>query len=90
MSVEVFVPQFLQHLTDNVKAIETDCDTVGECLDELIRRFPELKEMLYDREGQLPDLLNVYINKKSAYPDGLTRPLNDGDTVHIAYTLVGG
>ena len=90
MSVEVIIPQFLQHLTDNVNTINVDGETVGKCLEKLVKRFPRLEEILYDVEGNLPHLLNVYVNKESAFPEELDRPVREGDTIHIAYTLVGG
>ena len=90
MSVEIIIPQFLQHLMDNVNTINVDGETVGECLEELVRRFPRLEEILYDVEGNLPHLLNVYVNKESAFPEEMARSVREGDTIHIAYTLVGG
>ncbi len=90
MPVEVVIPQFLQHLTGNVKTAEVTGDTVGLCLEELIRKFPELEDKVFDKEGNIPGLLNVYINKKSAFPGELDKPVGDGDKIYIAYTLVGG
>ena len=89
VTVEVNIPQFMQHLSDNARVAEVEGETVGDCLDELVKLHPRLKQSLYDKEGKLAGLLNVYINKKAATPKG-TEPVKDGDTIHIAYTLVGG
>ena len=90
MTVEFNIPQFWQHLTDNVKVAEVDGGTVGECIEELMNRFPQLEDMLLDKDGKLPRLLNVYINKESAFPEELDKPVHEGDELHIMYTLVGG
>ncbi len=90
MSVEINIPQFLQHLANDVKVAEVNGETVGECLEELVKRFPRLEEPLFDEEGKLLNLLNVYINRVSSYPEELAKPVGDGDKLHIMYTLVGG
>ena len=84
------IPNFLQHLTGDVEFVNVEGKTVGECLDVLIKRFPMIEESLFDKKGKLLELLNVYVNKESAYPEELAKPVNDGDTLQIAYTLVGG
>jgi len=90
MSVEIQIPNFLHHLTGGVETFETEGITVGECLDALIQRFPPLKEQVFDEKGKLRELLNVYVNRESAYPEELEKPVKDGDSLQIAYTLVGG
>ena len=90
MSVQINIPQFFYHLTDNVKVVEVKGKTVGECLDELIKQFPQLKESLFAEEGKLLNLLNVYVNLESSFPEELAKPVNDGDKLDIMYTLVGG
>ena len=64
--------------------------TVGECLDELIKQYPGMKMVLFDRDGKLFKLLNVFINRESAYPDELKKPVKDGDEISVVYTMVGG
>ena len=84
------VPQFLHHLSGNVKVVEVEGKTVGECLDELVKRFPQLKESLFVEDDKLLNLLNVYVNGESAYPEELAKTVSDGDKLDIMYTLVGG
>ena len=90
MSVQVNIPQFLYHLSDGVKMIEVEGSTVGECLYELIHRYPQLEESIFEEKGKLRSLLNVYINLESAYPGELSKPVREGDKLDIMYTLVGG
>ena len=90
MSVEIYIPQFLQHLANGVEVVDVNGSTVGECLNDLVKQFPQLEASLFDKKGQLHTLLNVYINRESAYPEELTKPVNDGDKLQIMYTLVGG
>ena len=90
MSVEIYIPQFLQHLANGVEVVDVNGRTVGECLNNLVKQFPQLEASLFDKNGELHTLLNVYINGESAYPEELTKPVNDGDKLQIMYTLVGG
>lgn len=90
MSVEIYIPQFLQHLANGIEVVDVNGRTIGECLNNLVKQFPQLEASLFDKNGELLDLLNIYINRESAYPEELTKPVNDGDKLQIMYTLVGG
>lgn len=90
MSVSINIPQFLQHLTSDVKVVDVNGGTVGECLNDLARQFPKLKARLLSKNGKLMKNLDVYINGKSAYPEELAKPVNDGDELHIINAIVGG
>jgi molybdopterin synthase sulfur carrier subunit len=64
--------------------------TVGECLRNLVDRYPELKPQLFDGKGRLKKTVEIYLNMASAYPDELARPTIDGDRIHITLMLAGG
>lgn len=90
MSVRINIPPFFQHLTGNLKQVDVSGGTVGECLEEMVQRFPELKTRLFTKKGTLLSGLNIFVNGESAYPGELARPVNDGDELHITYVMVGG
>lgn len=90
MSAEINLPQFLQPDADNMKVAEVDGSTVGECLDDLVKQFPRLEPMLFDKNRKLFSYLDVFINRKSAYPEELDRPVADGDELHIINIILGG
>jgi molybdopterin converting factor small subunit len=90
MSVIINIPPFLEHLTESIKRIEVDGKSVGECLDALIERFPDVKPKLINKDGKLLKGLNVFINGESAYPEELAKPVKDGDRLNITYVMVGG
>ena len=64
--------------------------TVGQCLEALVRRYPDLKAVLFDEHGELQRNLEIYLNLESAYPDELLKPVQDGDQIHITVMLTGG
>jgi molybdopterin converting factor small subunit len=90
MSVEINIPQFLQHLASDKKSVDVQGRTVGECLGVLVKQYPQLKSWLFNKKGKLLKKLNVYVNGESAYPEELAKPVNDGDKLHLAYLIVGG
>jgi len=90
VSVEIYIPQFLQHLVNGVEVVDVNGITIGECLNDLVKQFPQLRASLFDKNGELLDLLNIFINRECAYPDELMKPVNDRDKLQIMYTLAGG
>ena len=90
MSVEINIPPSLQALVDGIKQIEVDGGTVGECLKEMVRLYPQLKEKIFTRGGRLPKGMNIFINGASVSPRPLAIPVRNGDKVHIAYIVLGG
>lgn len=90
MGVIVRIPQFLQHLTDNVRTIEVTGKTLGECLDEVAKQLPKIKEILFDEDGTLKENIGVLINGKSAFPGEAARRVKNGDVVDIVLALSGG
>jgi len=90
VSIQINISQFLQHLTNDVRVVNVNGKTVGDCLNDLVGQFPQLETLLFDKEGELLKLLNVYVNGESAYPEELAKSVNDGDKLDIMYTIVGG
>jgi len=90
VSVAINIPQFLQHLAGDVKVADVNGRTVGECLNDLAKQFPQLEARLFGKDGKLLKYLDVYINGESAYPEELAKLVNDGDKLHIVNIIVGG
>jgi molybdopterin converting factor small subunit len=90
MSVEINVPPSLQALINGVRQIEVSGGTVGECLKDLVRLYPQLSEKIFTRGGRLPKSMNIFINGASVGPRSLAIPVHNGDKVYIAYIVLGG
>ncbi len=90
MSVKIEIPQFLQHVTNGVKIAETKGNTAGDCLADLINQFPQIRELLLDKNGKLLKYVEVSINGASTYPRELATPVNDGDVIYIFHAIAGG
>ena len=95
MSKKVHLYLGLPRLTnteDIVDVIEVNGNTVGQCLEFLVRNFPEVRKSLFDESGRLLDRIDIWVNDMPAYAEGLDRPVRDGDTIYLfaSKLVVGG
>jgi molybdopterin synthase sulfur carrier subunit len=90
MSVRVKLPPILQEPSGGVEAPEVAGRTVGECLESLEKRFPGIKEVLFDRQGNLLRIFGIYLNADGLRPIELDTKLRDGDEIVILNFLMGG
>ncbi len=90
VSVKINIHPVLSHLTNNQDVAEVDGSTVGQCLEDLVARFPEVRKGLFGKDGDLLNYVDVYVNEESAYPEGLAKPVKDGDEIHIILMIAGG
>ena len=90
MSVKLNIHPLLYHITGDQEAIEVNGSTVGECLEVLVAQFPEVRKVLFGKDDQLLNYVDVYINGESTYPEELAKPVSDGDELHIVLIIAGG
>ena len=75
---------------DDVKVLDVAGNTVGDCLNDLVKQFPQCGEMLFDKNGTLIGYIEVYVNGESTYPEELSKPVKDGDQLYILSVVAGG
>ena len=90
MSITVNIHQALRQITNNQATVEVAGTTVGECLTELVQRFPDIKSKLFDKTGKLLNYIDIYVNAESSYPEELAKPVKDGDKLSITLMIAGG
>ena len=90
MSIKVKLHPILQKLTGGHELVEVTGHTTGECLENLESRFPVIKQLIRDKQGQLRRYCEILVNSESTYPKGLTTPVKDGDQIDIVVFFGGG
>ncbi len=90
MSVRVNVHKTHRMHTDGLEVVEVEGGTVGDCLGHLVQQYPGMKEGLFDKKGKLLNVVEVYVNSESAYPEELAKRVRDGDEIHLILMLAGG
>lgn len=88
MGIKIKLGEILRQFTENQDNVEVDGSTVGECLDNLTRQFPDIKKKLFDKNGIL--LVSILIDGETVYQKDLTRPVADGDKLHLILVVGGG
>jgi molybdopterin synthase sulfur carrier subunit len=90
VSVKVNIHKTHRTYTDGLNVVEVKGGTVGDCLKHLVQQYPGMKEGLFDKKGKLLNVVEVYVNNESAYPEELAKSVKDGDEIHIILMLAGG
>jgi molybdopterin converting factor small subunit len=63
-------------------------NTVGECLDDLIRQFPDIKEWLFDKNNILKSI--IVLDGHPINPKDMGQKVRDGSELHILLIIAGG
>ena len=90
MAVKVHVHTTHRPLTNGLEVVDVKGNTVGECLNQLVREFPKMEKALFAKKDKLHNIVEVYLNHASAYPNELAKPVKDGDEIHLVVMLAGG
>ena len=90
MSVKVHIRPILYKHSDNLVIAEVDGDTVGQCLNHLVKQFPGIEKELFGKDGKLLSYVNIFVNGESVYPDDLAKSAKDGDEIYIVPMVQGG
>ncbi len=90
MNVIVYIPPFLRSHINTGKIPNVPGNTVGECINVLIQKYPPAKQLLLNDKGKLLNNVGIYVNKEMIKPDELKAPVKDGDEIYIISTLMGG
>jgi adenylyltransferase/sulfurtransferase len=91
MTVRILIPTVLRPYTNGAGAAEVKAKTVGDALDQLTLRFPNLVKYLFNDKKALRNFVNVYVNDEDIRNAGGTRtPLKDGDRLMIVPSVAGG
>ena len=90
MSVTINMHKTHRRHVDGLSSVKVEGKTVGQCLEQLVAKYPALKEPLFEKRGKLRNTIEIYVNLESAYPEELAKPVRDGDEVYITVMLAGG
>lgn len=82
-------PTHLQY-TNGLEVLAVEGNTVGECLKQLIKQYPQMEKELFAHKDKLLNTVEVFVNHASAYPHELTKPIKDGDEIQLIIMLSGG
>jgi molybdopterin converting factor small subunit len=90
MSIKVKLHPVLHKFTQGQGVIEVNGRNTGQCLREVEKMFPAVREEIRDKRGRLRSYYSVLVNSKYTYPKQLSTPVKDGDEVEIRLIAPGG
>ncbi len=90
MPVKVHLHATHRQFTNGLEVVGVEGNTVGECLNYLVKQFPGMEKALFAKKDKLLNMVEVYLNHASAYPNELLKPVKDGDEIHLVIMLAGG
>ncbi|MDR1658086.1 MAG: MoaD/ThiS family protein [Deltaproteobacteria bacterium] len=91
MSVTVKIPAALRAYTDGLSDLALEGQTVGQIIDALVERYPDLGPHLKDDDGQLQSFVNVFVGSKNVKNSGgILAAVPDGETLMLVPAIAGG
>jgi len=90
MPVNVHIHKTHRQFTNGLEAVAVEGRTVGECLNQLIKQFPGMEKALFAKKEKLLNVVEVFVNHTSAYPNELVKPVKEGDEIHLVVMVAGG
>ena len=90
MSVTVLVPETFQPFTGGVEAVEVEGATVGQSLEETLKKFPELRRVWFKEKDKLVGYLLILLNGEKIHGDVLSQTVKDGDEIYPLPVIGGG
>jgi molybdopterin converting factor small subunit len=90
VAVKVHLHLTLRQFTNGQEIIDVKGTTVGECLKNVVKKYPGMESSLFGKNGKLSNIVEIYVNLQSAYPNELAKQVKDGDEIHVTMMLAGG
>ncbi len=88
---KILIPTPLRQFTAKENAVTVSGATVGEALDALAGRYPDLRQQIFTAEGKLRIFVNVYLNDEDIRYLGKTAtPAAEADTISLVPSIAGG
>jgi molybdopterin converting factor small subunit len=87
--VRIFYAE-LQQAINSPEEIRVEGSTVGECLRDLVRRYPKAEPLMFDSRGELLKRFYVFVNQESMFKADFDRPVTAKDELLLVVLAVAG
>ena len=88
MSIKINISQNLRRFTNNRHTVEVNGTTIGECINDLISQYPNIKEKLISKDGAL--LVLISVNGEIVYHKNISKRVANEDQLQLIPILAGG
>ena len=92
MNIKVNIPSYFQRYTNGVDVAEVNGTTVGECLRDLVKQFPDINSVLFYEPDDLDESVVVCVNREvlTAWDEPMRRLVVDSDEIFLLVMAAGG
>ena len=91
MVCRIKIPSYLKDKTNGETIAELKGETVRECIEALVYRFPDLKGEILDNQDRLLLKWSISINDRIAdASDEMEQPVKEGDLISLLPMIAGG
>jgi|SRR6185437_10761969 len=90
--MKIHIPTPLRVYSNKQDTVSVSAATVGEALDALTAKHPDLKKHLYSDQGKLRSFVNVYLNDEDIryLPEKNATQVSEKDALSIIPSIAGG
>lgn len=89
VKVKIFYPE-LRRAIEDPGDVWVDGTTVGECLEDLVKRHPGVEKLMFDSRGKLLKRVYVFVNAEGMFKAEFARSVSDRDELIVAVLAAGG
>ena len=89
MKVKVIIAEAFQVAAGGLEEVETNGETIRECLQEAVERIPGLRKIWFTREGELSKYVILTMNGENVPSKDFDKKVKDGDEI-FPILLIGG
>lgn len=75
---------------DFQKKISLDANTVNEALGKVASKYPKVRPVLYDGDGRVRQVHQIFVNGKQLVPSDFDTALNPNDQLDVLTAIAGG
>jgi molybdopterin converting factor small subunit len=85
------IPTPLRPYTSGQSEVSVQAGNVDEALNDLVKRYPELKKHLFSKEDELRPFVNLFLGEEDVrHLQGKETPLAEDDKLLIIPSIAGG
>ena len=88
---KIHIPTPLRQYVGKQSTVEVRAGTVGEAMNALVAKHPDVRRHLYTDDGKLRAFVNLYVNDEDIrYLQKEGTAVHEGDNISIVPSIAGG
>ena len=86
-NIKLHLDHYLSYFANNQRIVIVSGNTVYECINDFVSRFPELRKVIGIEPSS--SIINVYLEKEETAVENFARPVKEGDDLYLMF-ISGG